>query len=1398
MEALGAAVNILSAIDLSAKVGLLCLEYAKAVKNAQTELAQLHREAVELEKALTDMQSLLEGADKEKLKSSQRLNGALKDSVMQLQMLEKRLHPSTSRKAMSRIGLRALKWPFESKEIDLFITNLRKNKDIILLTLQVDQTALLLEVNSTLSSLDQKWVLSRLQIAAGASFDSQAEEHNPTCLPNTRVDLLNQISEWVKDSKSQKLFWLNGMAGTGKSTVARTLAQSFSQSGHLGASFFFKRGESDRDGLSKFVSTICAQLVESRPTLALHIKATIDSDPHVFDKTTREQFSKMIVQAFSSTTEDPRNSNPTVIIIDALDECVRQEDVELIIHLFSHLEPSRIKVFLTSRPELHIRISFNSVQGTYDSFTLHEIPRLTIYHDISIFLSHELARIRMGYNLSVSEDRKLPPDWPGELQVQTLTEMAVPLFIFAATVSRFLADRRLGSPNDQLQEVLQYQAESRASQLDATYLPILNKLVSGLWAKQKEKVIKRFRETIGSIIILRSPLSRSALGRMLELSRDVLDGQLEMLHSVLDVPPDDSPVRIFHASFRDFLIDPEKSESWFWIDTKQAHRYIALRCLNLMEKNLRKDICNINRPGTSRLSIQQQVINVCLPLEVQYSCLYWAHHMRQAGMVPEDDGDAHKFLSRHFLHWLEALSLTGLSSWAPKIIQDLQSVLPLEGNTNLAQLLQDAMRLTLANLPIIDSHPLQLYSSVLAFAPKNSIIRQLFQHYMLELFSLVPETQDDWDGCLQVLEGHDNWVTCVSFSENSKILASGSNDRTVRLWLVDSGQCLWELHGHERPIVSVTFSQDSKLLASVSEDGDAQLWSVDSGKCIKELNRYDDWVTSVAFSFGSRLIVSTRQDQTIRLWETGNEGSSQVYKGHEGWVENVVLSPQSGLAASYSDNIVHIWRIANGQLLRDLRGHADRVTLVSFSRDSTLLASSSYDKTVRVWRVDNGDCVQILRYKATVKALTFFPSSRLLVTAIYSEIQVWDIATGECIQELSGHRDWVTHVAFSPDSKLMASASEDETVRLWQVGDDERIRNKNSSDGSILAWTVSTNRALIASVSNDHVQLWRTDNGECTQKLKGHDDSILSVTFSPNTRFLASSSYDGTVRLWKVDTGECLQTLEGHVRFATSMAFSADSKRLATSSWEEFIRLWDVSSGICTQIFEGHTQSITAVVFSSDSRLIASSSHDRSVRLWRVDDGQCIRTLKGNMGPTTSVAFSIDSMFVALASSSDGSVSVWRVDNGQCIKRYTCNANSVKSIAFAADLTLLACISDFGTIILWQNEASQPIQEITVSASPSHLEFEPGNDHIITDTGSICIHGRILSDESTTHAPIPHSCGYHMSGDRCWLMWQESKILWLPASYRARRSIILGSTVATTSTSGRLVIFRLPDREPLQ
>jgi superfamily I DNA and RNA helicase len=153
MEVLGAAVNILSAIDLSAKVGLLCVEYAKEVKNAQTEIARLHREVVNLEKALSDVQPLLEGADKGKLKSSQRLNSALKDSVTQLQLLQERLHPSTSRKVMSRISLRALKWPFESKEVDFVINNLKKNTETILLSLQVDQTSVAMHTTSIVQML---------------------------------------------------------------------------------------------------------------------------------------------------------------------------------------------------------------------------------------------------------------------------------------------------------------------------------------------------------------------------------------------------------------------------------------------------------------------------------------------------------------------------------------------------------------------------------------------------------------------------------------------------------------------------------------------------------------------------------------------------------------------------------------------------------------------------------------------------------------------------------------------------------------------------------------------------------------------------------------------------------------------------------------------------------------------------------------------------------------------------------------------------------------------------------------------------------------------------------------------------------------------------------------------
>lgn len=475
------------------------------------------------------------------------------------------------------------------------------------------------------------------------------------------------------------------MAGTGKSTVSRTMAHNFANMGALGASFFFKRGEPDRGRAALLFPTIVAQLVQKLPSLAPHIRNAIEADPAITGKAMKEQFEKLVLQPIGKMARDRHSPSKIVIVLDALDECDREEDVKVVINLLSqakHLTSVRLRFFVTSRPDLPIRLGFEDISGKFEGLVLHQIPKSIIEKDISAFLGYELARIRDDYNKSVSRDRQLPSDWPGEKNVQSLVTMAIPLFIFAATVCRFIKDRKCGDPEEQLTKVLTYQTRSQESKLDATYLPIVDQLLIGLTALEKRCMVEEFRDIVGSIVILAKPLSTASLSRLLGIPKRVIDRRIDLLHSVLSIPSNpDVPVRLFHLSFRDFLLDPEKREKReeipFWVDEKKAHEKIAARCLHLMstDDNLKRNICNLQLAGNVRTDVDKQTIDECLPPEVQNACLYWVYHSKKSNGTIRDGGQTHTFLKCHFLHWLEALSLIGRISESIGAIDDLQSII---------------------------------------------------------------------------------------------------------------------------------------------------------------------------------------------------------------------------------------------------------------------------------------------------------------------------------------------------------------------------------------------------------------------------------------------------------------------------------------------------------------------------------------------------------------------------------------------------------------------------------------------------------------------------------------------------------------------------------------------------
>ncbi|KAH7243776.1 WD40-repeat-containing domain protein [Fusarium solani] len=1119
LEALGVVASLIAVVHSSAKVASLCFHYYRDTKNAKDDIDRLQREATNLKKASESVQLLLKGPNGAKLEASQELMVAVKDSLSQLRELEQVLSPGTTRKAMSRLGLWALKWPFQNKDIEKIAQGLGRCTLAISLGLQVDNTAVLLKIDQNLLhidkkllDIDQKAVLDRLPAVVEASFDSRAEEHNPICLYGTRVDLLRQISEWADDPRAEAIFWLNGMAGTGKSTISRTVARSFATTGRLGASFFFKRGEADRGSLSKFVTTIAAQLVSRVPAFAPHAKNAIDADTTIFGKAAQEQFKKLILEPLSRIPQDARKTATLVVVVDALDECERDDDIKLIINLFSRikaLQSPRLRILVTSRPDLPIRLGFSAITGKYQDLVLHEMPEHLVEHDISAFLRHELAVIRTNYNTSVPEDRQLPASWPGQSNIQILVQMAVPLFIFAATVCRFLADRRCGNPDKQLQEVLKYRTRSQESQLDATYLPVLNQLVIGLPIRQREKALQEFRVIVGSIIILASPLPTCALAQMLSVSKDTIDGRLDLLHSVLSIPPSSSsPVRLLHLSFRDFLVDVEKrGKNPFWVDEKYSHGKIAANCLRVMNERLRTDICDVNAPGTSRSAITPQKVDACLPLEVQYACLHWVYHIQQASDRVSDGELVHHFLTRHFLHWMEALSLMGRASESLGIIKTLPSLLNPEGSVEVSSFLSDAIRFVLANVSIIDKTPLQIYSSALAFAPEKSIIRYTFESEIPSWISLAPEAETDWSSCLQTLEGHSGPVRSVAFSHDSTLVASASDDRTVRIWRTDMGDCVQELEGHSRPVRSIAFSHDSKLVASASDDRIVRIWRADTGECIQELKGHSRSVRSIAFSHDSALVASTSDDWTVRIWRIDISGCVQELNGHSRSVRSVASSHDSALVASASDNrTVRIWRIDSGDCVRELEGHSRSITSIAFSHDSALVASASQDKTVRIWHAD----------------------------------------TGDCIQELEGHSDWVKSVAFSHDSTLVASASDDRTVRIWRADTGECIQELKGHSRSVRSIAFSYDSALVASASRDKtVRIWHADTGDCVQELKGHEGWVRLVAFSHDSVLVSSASDDRTVRIWRTDAGDCVQTV--HIGFVSHLSFEPGNTRLLTN-----------------------------------------------------------------------------------------------------------------------------------------------------------------------------------------------------------------------------------------------------------
>jgi hypothetical protein len=499
-------------------------------------------------------------------------------------------------------------------------------------------------------------VLASLKPTLSARYNSASAPSG--CLEHTREDVLGKLHDWINQSCPRlSIFWLAGMAGTGKTTIAKTLCDQLAQQGQLSASFFASRQVADRRDPSNIVRTFAYDLAYNLPPSRCSILEFLRSTPAVTDTALHELVDKLLTNPLVATQTSPTSNRLAVFVIDALDECEKVGTVPsgtLIPLVAAALRDQPVKLLITSRLESSIQSMFTSLMP--DSFRLHNVEDHIVAQDVQRYFEAGFAEIVRTHKLDGT-------GWPPADVIPTLTTRTRHLFIYAATVLRYVENSDYHPPA-RLAELLHHSdlvTDNPYAAVDMVYQQVFVHATQTS-GRDGDYLCRRLRKVVGTVIMVREPLLAGVLALLCELSIGEFAVVLGRLSSVMLVESG-TPVEIFHQSFPDFAINPHRcTDTRFLVVPELQHCDLAIRCLTIMNSQLRQDICEIRNPSlfNSKVEDLDQRLARHVSGELRYASVHWMAHVASSGTGNDVLFDVLLgFCAGHIFHWIEVLSLTG-------------------------------------------------------------------------------------------------------------------------------------------------------------------------------------------------------------------------------------------------------------------------------------------------------------------------------------------------------------------------------------------------------------------------------------------------------------------------------------------------------------------------------------------------------------------------------------------------------------------------------------------------------------------------------------------------------------------------------------------------------------------